>query len=226
MVCDGVRLDGPVDGKQAGIAHPLDRPIWNALTGRQADIALRAGAAVRLRPDIGIFAAAADPLPENRSALAALECGPDGLWLLEADEVAPPPGLTLHHTAPCVSMVADRIAPSDPPFAFEELGDADAPQMLALARLCEPGPFYAHTNRMGGFIGVKRDGTLIAMAGERLKPAGHTEVSGVCTHPDARGRGYAGGLMRVVAARICDRARRRSCIAMPPIAGRSRSMKA
>ncbi len=43
------------------------------------------------------------------------------------------------------------------------------------------------------------------MAGERLKLDGFTEVSGVCTHPDWRGRGYATGLMGLVAQRIVAR---------------------
>ena len=40
------------------------------------------------------------------------------------------------------------------------------------------------------------------MAGERMKQPGWTEVSGVCTHPDARGKGYARLLSQFVAGRI------------------------
>jgi predicted GNAT family acetyltransferase len=187
------------------LSHILDRPIWSALTTRQADIAEQAGAAVRLQPDIGVFAAAADASAESRAALTGLRCGPEGLWLLEIDAVAPPPGLIVHHTAACVQMIAEQIEPRAPAFAVEALGDADAPEMFALARLTEPGPFFEHTHRMGDFIGVKQAGKLIAMAGERLRPEGYTEVSGVCTHPDHRGKGYAGGLMRIVASRIVAR---------------------
>jgi len=194
-----------VDGQQGRLSHKLDRPIWSALTTRQADIAERAGAAVRLRPDIGVFAAAADASVDSRFALTGLRCGPEGLWFLEVDGVAPPPGLVVHHNAACVQMIADRIEAREPAFEVETLGDADAPAMFALARLTEPGPFFEHTNRMGNFIGVKQDGRLIAMAGERLRPEGFTEVSGVCTHPDHRGKGYAGGLMRIVASRIVAR---------------------
>jgi predicted GNAT family acetyltransferase len=77
--------------------------------------------------------------------------------------------------------------------------------MFDLATLTKPGPYFARTHRLGDFVGVKQDGRLIAMAGERMKPDGFTEVSGVCTHPDARGRGYAGALMRVVVAKILAR---------------------
>ena len=194
-----------MDGQYRQLTHQLDRPIWSALSTRQAGISERAGTAVRLRPDIGVFAAAADASPDARAALTGLRCGPDGLWFVEVDEVVPPPGLVVHHSAPCAQMIADHIEAREPAFAVEALTDADAPQMFALARLTEPGPFYEHTNHMGNFIGVKQDGRLIAMAGERLQPEGYTEVSGVCTHPDHRGKGYAGGLMRIVASQILAR---------------------
>ena len=187
------------------MTHPLDRPIWSALTTRQADIAESAGTAVRLKPDYGVFAAAADASAEARAMLTDLRCDTQGLWCLEVNEVAPPAGMITHHTAPCVQMIADHVLAAKPSFEVERLGDADAPEMFALARLTEPGPFFEHTHRMGRFIGVREKGRLVAMAGERLRPEGYTEVSGVCTHPDFRGRGYAGGLMRIVAARILKR---------------------
>jgi predicted GNAT family acetyltransferase len=102
-------------------------------------------------------------------------------------------------------MLAERIAPAKAPFEVVALQEADAPQMLALATLTRPGPFSSATHRLGDFIGVKQDGVLVAMAGERMKPDGYTEVSGVCTHPDHRGQGYASGLMAIVARRILDR---------------------
>jgi predicted GNAT family acetyltransferase len=188
------------------VTHPLDRPIWSALTTRQADIAERVGSAVRLKPDYGVFAAAADASEQSRIALNYLDQGPEGLWLVEVDEVAPPPGLlVVHHTAPCVQMVADHVEAPKSAFTIERLGEADAPDMLELARLTEPGPFFEHTNRMGNFIGIREKGRLVAMAGERLRPEGFTEVSGVCTHPDFRGYGCASDLMRITAARILAR---------------------
>ena len=77
--------------------------------------------------------------------------------------------------------------------------------MRALAELTQPGPFHARTHALGGFVGVRENGRLIAMAGERLQAPGFTEISAVCTHPDARGRGLAGKLMRLVAAGIVAR---------------------
>jgi predicted GNAT family acetyltransferase len=45
----------------------------------------------------------------------------------------------------------------------------------------------------------------VAMAGERLKLTGYTEVSAVCTRPDYRGRGYGSTLMSVVMEGITNR---------------------
>jgi predicted GNAT family acetyltransferase len=77
--------------------------------------------------------------------------------------------------------------------------------MLALATATQPGPFFARTHELGTFWGVKVDGRLVAMAGERMKPPGYTEVSGVCTDPGHRGKGYAALLSRTVATQIMAR---------------------
>nr|WP_315050857.1 GNAT family N-acetyltransferase [uncultured Brevundimonas sp.] len=85
------------------------------------------------------------------------------------------------------------------------LRDEDASSMLALATLTEPGPFFAKTHLLGDFYGIRRGGELIAMAGERMKPDGFTEISAVCCHPDHRGHGLAAGLIQLLAWRIAER---------------------
>ena len=103
-------------------------------------------------------------------------------------------------------MVAERFMPSAPPAGLERLGEGDAAEMLALATLTQPGPFRARTHELSQFWGVRGDdGRLLAMAGERLKLDGMSEVSGVCTHPDARGRGLARMLSAHVASEIVRR---------------------
>ncbi|MDI6625420.1 MAG: GNAT family N-acetyltransferase [Brevundimonas sp.] len=185
--------------------HPLDRPVWSALTSRQAHLALGDARALRFDPDYALFAAAADASPVSTAALGALNTSPNGLGLVEAGDMPLPPGAVVRASAACVQMVAASLNGGGRTVAFEPLGEADAAEMLALATLTVPGPFFEKTHRLGDFIGVKADGRLVAMAGERMKPAGFTEVSGVCTHPDHRGRGYAGALMRVVTQRILER---------------------
>jgi predicted GNAT family acetyltransferase len=88
-------------------------------------------------------------------------------------------------------MVHDGTPPAGDDHQIVPLGEADAPEMLALATLTNPGPFREQTRLMGDFFGVRREGRLAAMAGQRLRPPGHVELSGVCTHPDFRGHGLA-----------------------------------
>jgi predicted GNAT family acetyltransferase len=185
--------------------HPLDRAAWSALTTRQAHLALGDGRAWRLDPAYGLFAAAADGSQANLAALAELVRATGPAAFFEGDPPRDIPGLAVTPGAPISQWWAQAPRLVEPSFEVVELGDADAPEMLALARLTEPGPFFEKTHRLGDFVGVKEAGRLVAMAGERLKVPGFTEVSAVCTHPDHRGRGYAAGLMSVVMRRIAAR---------------------
>jgi predicted GNAT family acetyltransferase len=187
--------------------HPLDRPVWNALSTRQRELSQGDGRALRLAPDYGTFAAAADQTQQNLAALARLLPSRGELALVEAGAVPAAPAIAVVSRAVVWQMVAEALtaAASPPDFEITPLEEADAPQMLALAALTRPGPFFERTHQLGDFVGVKQGPRLLAMAGERMKPPGFTEVSGVCTQPDCRGRGYAGALMRVVAGRILAR---------------------
>ncbi|MEG3181253.1 GNAT family N-acetyltransferase [Sphingomonas sp. LT1P40] len=178
--------------------HPLDRPIWNALNRRQAGFAVGDARAMRFRPDVNILAAAADGTPENLAALTALVPPGGAIATIDRDPLPIPPGLSVRRQTIILQMVA--AAPVESPRHPEiiPLNDDDAPEMLALATLTEPGPFLSATHRLGGFVGIRRDGRLIAMAGERNKLPGLTEVSAVCTHPDYRGQGLAAIAMRAV----------------------------
>lgn len=187
--------------------HPLDRPVWNALTSRWAPIAEGDARAWRLGRDYGLFGAAADRSAESLAALAALVPEDGELWLVERrDDWPAPPGTACIRKAAIVQMVWETLTPAEGGApAFVDLTEDDAPAMYELAMLTRPGPYVAHTNRLGGFIGVKEDGRLVAMAGERMKMPGLSEISAVCTHPDHRGRGHAAALMRVVGARMLTR---------------------
>ena len=189
------------------MSHPLDRPVWSALTSeRQASLAVGADGALRFAPGYGVFAASVDQSPASLAAMAVLE-RPEGI-IATVEAVAPPvpPGLVALKEATLAQMVLVELTPAKArDIVIEPLTEADAPAMRAFAALTEPGPFFDQTHQLGGFFGVKQDGRLMAMAGERMKPDGFTEVSGVCAHPDARGRGYAGALMRTVIEQILAR---------------------
>ena len=185
--------------------HPLDRPIWTSLATRQQPLAFGDDRARRLDPAYGVFAAAADRSEAARGALAELVRAHGDAVLVEAAEPDVPAGLEVISRAVLWQMAADDLKIAAPDFAWIDLTEDDAPQMRALAELTRPGPFTTRTHELGDFVGVKQDGALIAMAGERMKPSGFTEVSGVCVHPDHRGRGYAAGLMSLVGERIVAR---------------------
>ena len=85
------------------------------------------------------------------------------------------------------------------------LGVDDVPAMIELTTLTKPGPFYARTHELGTFLGIRVDGQLVAMAGERMKPAEYTEITAVCVHPSHRGRGYGQMLLSAVSRQIVSR---------------------
>ncbi|WEK42112.1 MAG: GNAT family N-acetyltransferase [Candidatus Sphingomonas colombiensis] len=188
------------------LPHPLDRPTWSALNGRHARFAIVRGGARRYDPAYGVFAAIEDRFDASLADLVALVAEHGDVALLEVDPPTDAPGVSVASQDLGVQMSATSLTSGPAPAVqLTPLGESDAPEMLALATLTEPGPFFGRTHHLGDFFGVRVDGQLIAMAGERMKPDGFTEVSGVCTHPDYRGRGYAAALMRLVANRILDR---------------------
>ncbi|HET7369632.1 MAG TPA: GNAT family N-acetyltransferase [Gammaproteobacteria bacterium] len=189
--------------------HALDRPVWTSLTTYHAPRSEGGDLARRFIRDINLFGSARDDSTEAAAALAALVKPGEEIYVLQVPAIVTPPGLRLLQVANGVQMVASEPAPRAT--ADDEvltLSDADAPEMQALAKLTQPGPFAERTHTMGRFVGIRINGRLAAMAGERMRMPGYTEVSGVCTHPDCRGRGLAARLSAVVAARIEARGER------------------
>ena len=194
------------------MTHPLDRAVFNALTTRLSRFTTpdSGAAAVRLDPEVGVFLAAADDSAASREAMGELARRYPGAGLVEREDGPMagvlPEGVPVAAQVALVQMTATALTPVGPTArldgVIEVLGEADAPAMLALATLTKPGPFRSKTRELGPFVGVKRDGELVAMAGRRLRVDGFTELSGVCTHPDHRGKGYAAALSRIVASEI------------------------
>jgi len=186
----------------------LEQPVWNTLATRHARFAIGGERARRFMPEIGPLAATRDNEPESLAALADLVPAGGTLLLLQAEPIALPASLVATTSAPGVQLVLDgteRLAEVTPDTRIAPLTADDGPAMLALATLTRPGPFASRTYELGDFVGIKDGGVLVAMAGERMKHPGFTEVSGVCTHPDARGRGLARVLSAHVARRIVER---------------------
>lgn len=188
-------------------AHPLDRPIWTMLTGRQAHLAEGGDRAKRIDRGYGVFGVAADTGAEAQAALAALVPDDGELWIVEGEPWPVPAGAREVKRAVLAQMVADGPPPEpregEPPIVA--LGEADAAEMAALADHAKPGPWGAATHRYGPFFGIRENGRLLAMAGQRILVPGMAEVSGVSTWEDCRGRGLAraliGHVMRAMVAR-------------------------
>jgi predicted GNAT family acetyltransferase len=184
-------------------SHVLDRPAWSALNGRQGEFAIWQGCAVRFARGIGMFVAARTYDERALTDISRLIADTGPVVIVETQAPPPVPGSVIATQGVLWQMVAARpIAAPTTDLGVEPLGDADSEAMIALAKLTEPGPFHRATHRLGRFIGIRKEGRLAAMAGERMRPDGHIEVSAVCTHPDFRGRGYGAALTSLVASRI------------------------
>ncbi len=181
-----------------------DNFVWAALTGPQAPFAEFTGAAARFRPDVAPFAALADPADPQAWADLAKLVGPDGLAVLPGVTAVPAGWREIGRT-PGVQLVGTAGLRPEPVPEAVPLGLADVPEMLDLVARTKPGPFEERTVELGGYLGIRDGGRLVAMAGERLRPPGRAEISAVCTDPAYRGRGLAGRLVRAVAAGISAR---------------------
>jgi ribosomal protein S18 acetylase RimI-like enzyme len=182
--------------------HALDNPVWSSLTAHHAHLAQGNELALRYSAEFSPLGALPSAAPDNIDALNALV----GVGADIAVAGAYVPKLsdsweTLHRIR-IVQMIRRDTAPlpeSDAPICA--LSATDVGDMLALVELTHPGPFRRRTVELGTFVGIRERGRLVAMAGERMWIGDHREVSGVCTHPEAEGRGFA----RALVARVINR---------------------
>jgi ribosomal protein S18 acetylase RimI-like enzyme len=185
--------------------HPLDNPIWNALVTKQSHFAESYGELRRFPPEVTPLGGFPEPNEAGFAALHGLLAAGGGLGLFLPIRMEAPEGLEIMLEGPLLQMTLEnesQLSAAARSHDFIELGEADVPEMVALATLTKPGPFATRTREMGTYLGIREDGKLVAMAGERLKLPGYTEISAVCTHPDHVGHGYAGFLMTILAERI------------------------
>jgi ribosomal protein S18 acetylase RimI-like enzyme len=183
--------------------HILDNPVWASLTGAHRHLAEITGRAARYRADVSPFVAIADPGDPRSWADLAVLVGPGGTFALAGTREVPE-GWATGQSGQGVQMVATALRDAPDPEAVR-LGPDDVPQMLDLVARAKPGPFLPSTVEMGAYYGIRRGGRLVAMAGERLRPPGFTEISAVCTDEAHRGQGLATRLVRHVAAGVRDR---------------------
>ena len=191
----------------------LDNPVWWAILGPQRGLATTTSLAARFDPAVSPFGAfSGEPTPDHCSDLARL-VGTGGTVALTGETGRPPAEWSVLRKLPGVQMLGDRLRPAPtmpeasapPPDRPQPLGDRDVPDMLDLVADAEPGPFLLRTVEFGGYLGVRRQGRLVAMAGERLRPPGYAEVSAVATATDCRQQGLGELVVRAVAAAVLAR---------------------
>lgn len=178
-------------------AHPLDNPVWQALTTRHAGLALTADGAARYPATIAPFAAVGDEPERAGVQLTSLIDDGESLYLVG---VAPPPpaGWILEPKQAVLQMICRACPPEVAGPAIVPMSAQHRDDMLALTALVFPGFFRSRTLEMGDYIGIYDGARLAAMAGERMRLDSHQEISAVCTHPDYAGRGYARRLMSLL----------------------------
>ena len=184
------------------MAHPLDNVVWHALTGPRRALGEVRGRAGRFDPEVSPFGAVADPTDAAWEDLATL-VGPGHVTCLFASEVEPPPGWEVLMRVPCGQLVAEDVTTDGESEGLVALGHEDVTEMLELVAATKPGPFAARTVEFGGYVGLRDDsGALIAMAGERLRCEGWTEISAVCTAADQQGKGLGTRMVKALVESI------------------------
>jgi predicted GNAT family acetyltransferase len=185
------------------IQRELDNPFWSSLTTRHAHIAQGGTLARRYPVAISPIAGLPGVGPANIAALQALvEVGDDMGTVAPFVPALPENWETLYESQITQMIRVDRSPLPEGDVGASTLGAADVAEMLALVELTKPGPFRSRTIELGTYLGIREGGRLIAMAGERAWVGNFREVSAICTHPDARGRGYARALMGRVINRM------------------------
>jgi ribosomal protein S18 acetylase RimI-like enzyme len=149
-----------------------------------------------------VFAAVAERSPQAYADLATLTA-PGGWVCLFAPDVEVPPGWSEQDRIPCGQLVAEHVRTDGESEGLVTLGPADVPDMLALVEATQPGPFGPRTIELGGYVGLRDDdGSLVAMAGHRLRCDGYVEVSAVCTAKSQQGKGLGTRMVRAVVESI------------------------
>ncbi|GAA3438717.1 GNAT family N-acetyltransferase [Kutzneria kofuensis] len=182
----------------------LDNPVLTSLSGPHARFTERHGRVVRYPADVAPFLALPDQPDEAAWRDLAEFAGPGAEVTITAGVVTPPADWEVVAEFPAVQLVDDGVAGVEDAEAVP-LGPADVPEMIDLVERTRPGPFLPRTIELGSYLGIRRGGALVAMAGERMRPPGCTEISAVCTDPDHRGQGLAARLVLAVAAGIQSR---------------------
>lgn len=169
----------------------LDDAVWSSLTGDHAHLAEGDDLVRRYPTDVAPFAAVRSwDDPGVWDAIVDL-VGHGAQFPGPPESVELPDGWERGAPFAGVQLVETELLHGRPDPEAVLLGADDVPEMLDLVARAQPGPFLPRTYLLGRYVGIRRDGRLVAMAGERLRPAGWTEISAVATDERYRGAGLA-----------------------------------
>ena len=196
-------IGGLTDSNPA--AHPLDHVIWRALTSRNRNVGEGDHLARRYLAPIAPFGATIDVSAGSFQSLLALLPAGDQIALFTLEEIMPPSFFSVIQRGAVDQMILVKMPAHSCSVPIVTLDARDVPDMLALVEATHPGPFGPRTIELGEYIGVRKQGILVAMAGERMRLDGFTEVSAVCVHPSGRGQGFAAELVSTLVRSIASR---------------------
>lgn len=186
-------------------AELLDNAAWHSLAGPHASFAVGNDLVRRYPEDVAPFVAVRTwDDPGVWDALIDL-VGPGAQIGLSGADPELPPGWEVVGKGDGVQLVETEALAPEPYDEAIELGADDVDEMLAIVERNQPGPFRPRTHELGRYIGIRREGRLVAMAGERLHPQGWTEISAVSTDVAYRRQGIASRLVLDVAYHIQQR---------------------
>ncbi len=178
--------------------HKLDNPAWFALQETQSRVAVGNNTLKCYRKNVVAFAAFNHNIED---ALAGLDnlMEPEESFFIIGLLPALPANYLVEKIIRCVQMICIKPIPAVAAGApLEPLDEADEEQMYALVNRVLPGYYKPGTRQMGDYYGIRQNNKLVAMAGERIKLPGLTEISAVVTDPAFTGRRYAQQLVTEV----------------------------
>ena len=185
--------------------HLLDNIVWHALSGPQKKFSVGAKDIRRFAPGFSPIIGFADGDNPNFNSLVPF-CEPGEHFYCGEWSGTAPDGWQIEEESTMFRMVWEGASPADNDAHDPiQLGPQHAAQALELATLTRPGPFGLRTIELGDYFGFFEGDRLLAMGGERFYAGTYREISGVCTHPDFQGRGFARRLMNKLIRRQLQR---------------------
>lgn len=186
--------------------HLLDNPIWNALNTEQSHFNCGDAQLKYFDPEVSPFVAMKNWDAGDLQYLDQQLPADRNFFHIIAQPIELPASCSIRFSIPLYQMVCPALQPfATAVSGLRDLRDTDIPAMVELTALTKPGPFMSKTSDFGHYTGIFEKEVLVAMAGERLKVPGYTEVSAICTHPDHTGKGYAALLLSLAAEKIIQK---------------------